>query len=122
MTDPFFPRNRVAALAMLLLPLALAACNGEQQSGKRRPMAPSATAPRAAPAPGLIGGHDSRTRKLTGAGVVPMPSGEVGGYVDRLERDLRAKTAGTGIDLTRRGNELMLAIPSRTAFDGNGPG
>jgi outer membrane protein OmpA-like peptidoglycan-associated protein len=122
MTDPILPRNRVPALAMLLIPIALTACNGDQQSGKRRPMTPSAIAPRAAPAGGLIGGHDSRTRAITGAGVVPMPSAEVAGFVDRLERELRAKTAGTGIDLARRGNELLLAIPSRTAFGGNGPG
>ena len=121
MTEPTSPHNRLAALAILMLPLAAAACNGDQQSSKRRPATLAESTPRAAPAGGLIGGHDSRTQMITGAGVVPMPTLEVGGYIDRLERDLRAKTAGTGIDFARRGNELILTIPSRTAFAGNGP-
>src|SRR3954447_18891725 len=98
MTEPSLPQNRRATLAILLIPLALAACNGDQQSGGRRPATARAIPPRAAPGGGLIGGHDNRTQMLTGAGVVPIPSVEVGGYVDRFERDLRAKTAGTGID------------------------
>jgi outer membrane protein OmpA-like peptidoglycan-associated protein len=73
------------------------------------------------PAGGLIGGHDSRTSMITGAGVIPITSAEVGGYVDRFERAMRAKTAGTGIDLARRGNELLLTMPARIAFAGNGP-
>lgn len=121
MTEPTLPRHRLATVAILLVPLALAACNGDQQSGRRRPATVSAIPPRAGPAGGLIGGHDDRTRMLTGAGIVPIASAEAGGYVDRFERDLRAKTAGTGIDFVRRGNELLLTVPARIAFDGNGP-
>jgi len=121
MTEPSLSQNRLAALAILLIPLAASACNGDQQSSRRRPAALSASAPLASPAGGLIGGHDSRTRMMTGAGVVPIGSAEVAGYVDRFERDLRMKTAGTGIDLVRRGNELLVTIPSRIAFEGNGP-
>jgi outer membrane protein OmpA-like peptidoglycan-associated protein len=121
MTEHIPPRNRLAALAILLIPLAMTACNGDQQSSKGRPAVLSESTPRALPAGGLIGGHDSRTQKITGAGVMVIPNAEATGYVDRFERDLRARTAGTGIDLTRRGNDLLLAIPSRFAFDGNGP-
>jgi outer membrane protein OmpA-like peptidoglycan-associated protein len=121
MTEPTIQRNRLAALAILLVPLALAACSGDQQSSGRRPATVSAIPPRAAPAGGLIGGHDNRTRMLTGAGIAPIPGAEVVGYVDRFERELRARTAGTGIDFVRRGNELLLTIPARIAFAGNGP-
>jgi outer membrane protein OmpA-like peptidoglycan-associated protein len=120
MTEAIRPRHRLATLAILLIPLAAGSCNGDQQSSRRRPGTVSAIAPSAAPASGLIGGHDNRTRMITGAGIAPIPGTEVGGYVDRFERDLRAKTAGTGIDLVRRGNELLLTLPSRTAFEGNG--
>lgn len=122
MTEPNRPHNRLAILAILLIPLAAAGCNGDQQSGRARPAAPGATAPRALPADGLIGGHDNRTRMITGAGIAAIPNAEIAGYADRFERDLRAKTAGTGIDLARRGDALLLTIPSRVAFDGNGPG
>ncbi len=121
MTEPIPSRHRLAALAIVLIPLAAAGCTGDQQSSTRRPAMLGESAPHAAPAGGLIGGHQSRTETITGAGVIAIPGGEVGGYVDRFERDLRAKTAGTGIDLARRGNELVLTIPSRIAFDGNGP-
>jgi outer membrane protein OmpA-like peptidoglycan-associated protein len=116
MTNSRRPKNR---LAILLIPLAAASCAGDQQGGGRRPATPSTTAPRAAPAGGLIGGHDNRTRSITGAGVVPLPAAEAGGYLDRFERDLRMKTAGTGIDLARRDASLLLTIPARIAFDGN---
>jgi outer membrane protein OmpA-like peptidoglycan-associated protein len=118
MTDPTFSRRRLAALAIMLIPLATAACTGDQQG--RRPATPSQSAPRTAPAGGLIGGHDSRTRALASAGVAPVAGIQGGAYVDRLETDLKARTAGTGIDLARRGNEVILTIPSRIAFDGNG--
>jgi outer membrane protein OmpA-like peptidoglycan-associated protein len=106
---------------MLLIPLAATACNGDQQSSRARPATLSANTPAALPAGGLIGGHESRTQMITGAGLLPIANAEAGAYVDRVERDLRAKTAGTGIDLARRGNELLLTIPARIAFDGNGP-
>jgi outer membrane protein OmpA-like peptidoglycan-associated protein len=118
MTDPNPSRRRLAALAIMLIPLATAACTGDQQG--RRPATPSQSAPRAAPAGGLIGGHDSRSRAMANAGVAPIGGAQASGYVDRLENDLEAKTAGTGIDLARRGNEVILTIPSRIAFGGNG--
>src|SRR5690349_13327297 len=115
MTEPSLSRNRFAALSILLIPLAAAACNGDQQSSRRRPATLSASAPRAAAASGLIGGHDNRTRLMTGAGVVPIANADVADYLDRFERDLRAKTAGTGIDFVRRDNALLVTIPSRIA-------
>jgi outer membrane protein OmpA-like peptidoglycan-associated protein len=120
MTEQTPSRNRLAALAILLIALAAAACTDNQQTSGRKVATLGETLPLAAPADGLIGGHQSRTETITGAGVVAIPGAEVGAYVDRFERDMRTKTAGTGIDLQRHGNELLLTIPSRIAFDGNG--
>jgi outer membrane protein OmpA-like peptidoglycan-associated protein len=120
MTEPNPSQSRLLIVALLLIPLALTACTETQQTGGRRIATLAEGAPRAVPAGGLIGGHDSRTRMITGAGVTPIASADVGGYVDRFERDMRVKTAGTGIDLQRSGNDLLLTIPSRIAFEGNG--
>jgi outer membrane protein OmpA-like peptidoglycan-associated protein len=121
MTEPTPSRTRLATLAILLIPLAAAGCTDNQQTSGRKVATLGESTPPAAPAGGLIGGHQSRTEMITSAGVAAIPAAEVSAYVDRFERDMRTKTAGTGIDLQRRGTELLLTIPSRIAFDGNGP-
>jgi outer membrane protein OmpA-like peptidoglycan-associated protein len=64
----------------------------------------------------LIGGRRDRTEKVVGAGVGALAGAAVGVYMDRQERELREKTAGTGVEIDRQGNELLLTMPSGITF------
>src|SRR5688572_8265444 len=49
----------------------------------------------------VIGGRSDRTEKIVGAGIGAVAGGAIGAYMDKQERELREKTAGTGVDITR---------------------
>jgi outer membrane protein OmpA-like peptidoglycan-associated protein len=61
---------------------------------------------------GLLSGDDAterRQRAMVGAGV----------YQDRQEAELRRRTAGTGIEVTRDGDVIKLNLPDGVTFDFN---
>lgn len=60
---------------------------------------------------------DRRKRALIGAGVGALSGAAVGSYMDHQEMKLRQKLAGTGVSVTRRGDELILNMPSNVTFD-----
>lgn len=64
----------------------------------------------------LIGGRGDRTERILGAGIGAIGGGLVGAYMDRQEQELRRQTAGTGIDIERQGDELLLRMPSAITF------
>src|SRR5687768_9704976 len=64
----------------------------------------------------VIGGRSDRTEKIVGAGIGAVAGGAIGAYMDKQERELREKTAGTGVDITRNGDELVLNMPSGITF------
>ena len=59
----------------------------------------------------LIGGRNSRTEEILGAGI--------GHYMDQQEKKMRERTAGTGIDVERQGDQLVLNMPGDVTFDHN---
>lgn len=65
----------------------------------------------------LVGGRNDRTERLIGAGIGAIAGGAVGAYMDRQEAELRRQTAGTGIDVMRQGDDLILRMPSSVTFD-----
>ncbi len=67
----------------------------------------------------VIGGRNDRTERIIGAGIGAVAGGAVGAYMDRQEADLRRQTAGTGVDVIRQGDELLLRMPSGITFDFN---
>ena len=69
---------------------------------------------------GLLSGGDAterRQRAMVGAGVGAVAGGAVGVYQDRQEADLRRRTAGTGIEVTREGDVIKLNLPDGVTFD-----
>lgn len=66
---------------------------------------------------GLIGGNS--TGAVVGGAIGALAGGAVGSYMDKQERELRARTAGTGIGVTRQGDEIHLDIPAGVTFDFN---
>jgi len=64
----------------------------------------------------LIGGRRDRTEKILGAGIGAVAGGAIGAYMDRQERELRDRTAGTGVDVERVGDEILLRMPAGITF------
>ena len=64
----------------------------------------------------LVGGRNDRTEKIVGAGIGAIAGGAVGAYMDKQERDLRRQTAGTGVDVIRQGDDIVLRMPSGITF------
>jgi len=71
---------------------------------------------------GLITGDSSMERKkraLVGAGLGAMAGGAVGAYQDRQEARLRAQLEGSGVSVTRIGDNITLNMPGNVTFATN---
>jgi outer membrane protein OmpA-like peptidoglycan-associated protein len=64
----------------------------------------------------LAGGHDRGKAALIGAGVGALAGGAVGNYMDRQEAKLRAQLKGTGVSVTREGDNINLVMPGNITF------
>ena len=67
----------------------------------------------------LIGASIGAVAGLVGAGVGALAGTAVGTYQDRQEAELRRRTAGTGIDVSRDGDVIKLNLPDAVTFDFN---
>ncbi len=66
----------------------------------------------------LIGGRNSRTEEIIGAGIGAVAGAAIGTYMDRQQRDLEEATAGTDTNVIRDGDNLYLQMPGSVAeFD-----
>jgi len=59
---------------------------------------------------------ERRKRALIGAGVGALTGAGVGAYMDRQEARLRAQLQGSGVSVTRSGNDLILNMPGKITF------
>lgn len=64
----------------------------------------------------IVGGRNDRTAKIVGAGLGGIAGAGIGAYMDNQERELRARTAGTDVQVIRQGDDLILNIPSGINF------
>lgn len=114
-----YPRT-LAALGLSTMLVTTAACTTDPYTGQR-------TISRDAIGAGVgllggylagdvVGGRSDRRAKIIGAGVGVLAGGAVGAYMDRQEADLRRQTVGTGVDVIRNGNDLILRMPSSITF------
>lgn len=62
----------------------------------------------------LISGK--RKNVLLGAGIGALAGGLVGNYMDREEDKLRAQLQGTGVSVTRVGDQIILNMPGNVTF------
>jgi outer membrane protein OmpA-like peptidoglycan-associated protein len=65
----------------------------------------------------IVGGSNSRKAALIGAGIGALAGGGVGAYMDAQEADLRKQLQGTGVSVTRQGDNLILNMPGNVTFD-----
>ena len=90
---------------------------GEEQMSKTTKGALIGAA--AGAAVGLASGDDAvdrRQRALIGAGVGALAGGSIGYYMDRQEAKLRAELQGTGVSVTRIGDNITLNMPGHVTF------
>ena len=66
---------------------------------------------------GAIAGN--RKGALIGAGIGALAGGAVGYYMDQQEAKLRAKLQGTGVSVTRSGDNIILNMPGNVTFATN---
>lgn len=114
-------RVRIFAAAAAVAAFGMAACTTDPYTGQQR-VNRTAVGIAAGAIGGyllgdLVGGHNDRTEQLLGAGIGAIAGGAVGAYMDRQEADLRRQTAGTGVDVLRQGDDLILRMPSSVTFD-----
>ena len=66
-----------------------------------------------------VGGSRNAQRNavLIGAGLGALTGGAIGATMDRNEADLRAQLQGTGVSVTRVGDQIILNMPSDITFD-----
>ncbi|MCO5063617.1 MAG: OmpA family protein [Rhizobiaceae bacterium] len=65
---------------------------------------------------GLLAGGNDRRNALIGAGIGALAGGAVGSYMDRQEAELRGFLRGTGVSVTRNGDQIILNMPSNITF------
>lgn len=71
---------------------------------------------------GVISGDDSRERRkraLILGGVGALAGGAVGAYMDQQEAKLREQLRGTGVSVTRDGDNIILNMPGNVTFATN---
>ena len=114
---------KVLTLAVVAAAVGLAGCQttnpytGEQQTSKAAKGAGIGAA--AGAVVGLITGDDSKERKeraLIGAGIGALAGGSVGYYMDVQEAKLRQQLQGTGVSVTRMGDNITLNMPGNITF------
>jgi outer membrane protein OmpA-like peptidoglycan-associated protein len=65
---------------------------------------------------GAAVGGDPRVGALIGAGVGGLTGAAIGNYMDQQEAQLRAQLQGTGVSVTRIGDQIILNMPSNITF------
>ncbi|RYE08635.1 MAG: cell envelope biogenesis protein OmpA [Hyphomicrobiales bacterium] len=65
---------------------------------------------------GTATGADPRVTALLGAGIGGLTGTAIGSYMDQQEAELRAQLQGTGVSVTRVGQQLILNMPSNITF------
>ncbi|MVF20381.1 OmpA family protein [Methylocaldum sp.] len=109
-------KNTITAsvVAMLLTGCASGPYGGSPQFGKTGTGALIGAASGAGL--GAIIAKDKGKGALIGAGVGGLLGAGVGAYMDRQETQLRDQLAGTGIEVQRSGNDLVLNMPNNVTF------
>jgi outer membrane protein OmpA-like peptidoglycan-associated protein len=65
---------------------------------------------------GAATGNDTRVGALIGAGIGGLSGAAIGSYMDQQEAELRAQLQGTGVSVTRVGQQIILNMPSNITF------
>lgn len=109
----------------VLLALCVAACTsidpytGEQKTSNTTKGAAVGAVTGAVLGAATSSRKDREKGILTGAAVGAAAGGGVGAYMDRQERVLRERLAGSGVQVRRDGNNIQLVMPGNITFATN---
>lgn len=110
----------VRASCVGLTAFTLVACTttnpytGEEQTSKATTGAAIGAATGAVA--GLLTGDHSAKRAVIGAGIGALAGGSAGAYMDKQEAELRRKLQGTGVSVSRQGDNITLNMPGNVTF------
>jgi outer membrane protein OmpA-like peptidoglycan-associated protein len=111
--------QRIIATFLSISVAGLAACTTDPYTGERRvsrtAIGAGAGALAGAGIGALIGNHRGRNAAI-GAGIGALAGGSVGLYMDRQAAKLREELAGTGVSVTKVGDNIVLNMPGNVTF------
>ncbi|MGL4206775.1 MAG: OmpA family lipoprotein [Aeromonadaceae bacterium] len=118
-------KNQTILLTALCLTLGLSGCStinpytGEEQTSSA--VKGGAIGAAAGALVGVLSSskHDRGKGALIGAAAGAAVGGGIGYYMDVQEAKLRQKMKGTGVSVTRQGDQIILNMPNNVTFDSN---
>ena len=122
-TMPTASRRLVAlALSCSLLSLgALQGCTTDPFTGEKKVSKTAIGAVLGAASGAAIGAIADKEKRgrgaAIGAGIGVLAGGAVGGYMDYQEKKLRERLQGTGVSVTRVGDDIYLNMPGNLTFE-----
>ncbi len=109
----------ILAMAFLTEGCATDPYTGEQKVSKTAWGSAIGAVSGAALGAAVTGHKDRRKGMLIGAGVGALAGGTVGYYMDKQEAALRQKLQGSGVSVTRQGDNIILNMPGNITFQTN---
>jgi outer membrane protein OmpA-like peptidoglycan-associated protein len=106
-------------IAALMATVMLGACSTDPYTGQQKvsnTAGGAAVGALAGAGLGLLAGGNDRRNALIGAGIGALAGGAIGMTMDRNEAELRAQLQGTGVSVTRVGDQIILNMPSDITF------
>src|SRR6056297_637424 len=110
-------RPTVSRAAAAVSALALVAGCAQGQGPSDRQATGAALGAALGAASGLLVGGDDRRNALVGAGIGLLAGAAVGTWLDDQERALERDLAGTGADVRRVEDAILVTLPSGITFD-----
>ena len=111
--------HKIIATFLSVSIVALAGCTTDPYTGERRvsrtAIGAGAGALAGAGVGALIGNHHGRNAAI-GAGIGALGGAAVGGYMDHQAAKLRQELQGTGVSVTKVGNNIVLNMPGNVTF------
>jgi outer membrane protein OmpA-like peptidoglycan-associated protein len=122
-TSTFVRSSLLAPLLMTVAAMATVGCTTtDAYTGEEKVNNASKGAGIGAAAGAVLGAltgdnsKERRERALIGAGIGALTGAGVGAYMDKQEAKLRAQLQGTGVSVTRSGDNLILNMPGNITF------
>ncbi|MER8369727.1 OmpA family protein [Mesorhizobium sp. M0306] len=107
-------------LAVVATAVLVSACTTDPYTGEQKVSNTAAGAGLGALAGaglGMLAGGNDRRNALIGAGIGALAGGAIGATMDQNEAELRRQLQGTGVSVTRTGDQIILNMPSDITFN-----
>lgn len=109
--------HKTSYIFVLITLLFLTGCVTDPYTGERKMSKTAMGAGLGALAGAGVGALAGDTKgAMIGAGIGALAGGSVGYYMDRQETKLRERLQGTGVSVTRQGDNLILNMPGDITF------